>query len=73
MSRPLGVIEQQPCGLGDSAGCVGSVVDESDWEWSSMDTNSKELEFLGSDRVFMLMLTYDVGRDRSFVNVETGR
>lgn len=55
MSRPLGEIEQHPCGIGDSAECVGSEVDESNWEWSSMDTNSKELEFLGSDRVFILM------------------
>lgn len=54
MRRPLGEIEQQLCGLGEGR-CVGSEVDASNWEWSSMDTNSKELEFLESDTVFMFV------------------
>lgn len=73
MSRLLGEIEQQLCGLGDGTGCVGSEVDASEWEWSLMNTNSNELEFLESDRVFMLILAYIVREYRLFVKVETGR
>lgn len=73
MSRPLGEIEQQPCGLGEGTGCVNSDVVVSNWEWSSKYTNSKELEFLEFDKVFIMMLACAVGRDKSFVKIETGR